>query len=81
MPTTIDTYWDKFLNGDKFAFEQIYRSLVPQLYEYGMRHYKDETLVRDAIQDVFVKFWESRAKLKNITSPKHYLLVAMKKRP
>ncbi|WP_437921839.1 RNA polymerase sigma factor [Sphingobacterium sp. LRF_L2] len=78
MSNTVNTYWDSFLAGDKFAFEQIYRLLLPNLYEYGMRRVADETLVKDAIQDVFIKLWEGREKLREIASPKHYLLVALK---
>jgi len=78
MPNTIDAYWVDFLAGERSAFEQIYRNLLPHLYEYGMRRTADETLVKDAIQDIFVKLWEGREKLKTVSSPKHYLLVALK---
>jgi len=78
MNNSIDLYWNDFIEGDREAFEQIYRVLLPSLYEYGMRRVKDEDYVRDSIQDIFVKFWESRSKLKTISNPKHYLLVALK---
>ncbi|MCW8313794.1 RNA polymerase sigma factor [Sphingobacterium thalpophilum] len=78
MNNSIDLYWNDFIEGDREAFEQIYRVLLPSLYEYGMRRVKDEDYVRDSIQDIFVKFWESRGKLKTISNPKHYLLVALK---
>ncbi|MEN5193529.1 RNA polymerase sigma factor [Sphingobacterium faecium] len=78
MKNTIDLYWHRFLEGDKNAFEQIYRILLPSLYEYGMRRVKDEDYVKDCIQDVFIKFWENRHKLRVISNPKHYLLVALK---
>lgn len=78
MNNTIDRYWNDFIDGDKQAFEQIYRALLPSLYEYGMRRVKDEDYVRDSIQDVFIKFWENRSKLRSISNPKHYLLVALK---
>ncbi|PRD52026.1 RNA polymerase sigma factor [Sphingobacterium gobiense] len=78
MSTTIEAQWNNFIAGDKSAYEQIYRSLLPHLYEYGMRRTADETLVKDVIQDLFVKLWESREKLSGIANPKHYLLVALK---
>lgn len=78
MKNTIDLYWDHFLEGDRNAFEKIYRILLPSLYEYGMRRVKDENYVKDCIQDVFIKFWENRNKLNKISNPKHYLLVALK---
>lgn len=78
MNNTIDLYWDKFIEGDQQAFEQIYRALLPSLYEYGMRRVKDEDYVRDSIQDIFIRFWENRNRLKAISNPKHYLLVALK---
>lgn len=78
MNILIDRYWNDFLEGDRQAFEQIYRMLLPSLYEYGMRRVKDEDYVKDSIQDVFIKFWENRSKLRSISNPKHYLLVALK---
>lgn len=78
MNKIIDRYWNDFIEGDKQAFEQIYRALLPNLYEYGMRRVNDEDYVRDSIQDVFIKFWENRSKLRSISNPKHYLLVALK---
>lgn len=78
MNKLIDRYWNDFLEGDRQAFEQIYRMLLPSLYEYGMRRVKDEDYVKDSIQDVFIKFWENRSKLRSISNPKHYLLVALK---
>lgn len=78
MNNIIDRYWNNFIEGDRQAFEQIYRALLPNLYEYGMRGVNDEDYVRDSIQDVFIKFWENRSKLRSISNPKHYLLVALK---
>ncbi|WP_293954351.1 MULTISPECIES: RNA polymerase sigma factor [unclassified Sphingobacterium] len=78
MNNTIDRYWNDFIVGDKHAFEQIYRALLPSLYEYGMRRVNDEDYVRDAIQDIFIKFWENRSRLQSISNPKHYLLIALK---
>jgi len=78
MNNIIDRYWNNFIEGDRQAFEQIYRALLPNLYEYGMRRVNDEDYVRDSIQDVFIKFWENRSKLRSISNPKHYLLVALK---
>lgn len=78
MNDIIDRYWNDFIGGDKQAFEQIYRALLPNLYEYGMRRVNDEDYVRDSIQDVFIKFWENRSKLRSISNPKHYLLVSLK---
>lgn len=78
MNNIIDRYWNDFIEGNKQAFEQIYRALLPNLYEYGMRRVNDEDYVRDSIQDVFIKFWENRSKLRSISNPKHYLLAALK---
>lgn len=78
MKNIIELYWNDFLEGDRIAFEQLYLILMPSLYEYGMRKVKDENYVKDSIQDIFIKFWENRNKLRTISNPKHYLLVSLK---
>lgn len=48
------------------------------LYHYASKFTRDDGLVRDCIQEVFISLWEKRATATAILSPRHYLLRAVK---
>lgn len=70
--------WHSFLDGDFQAFEKIYALHYRSLYEYGMRRSANEEMVKDCIQDIFVKLWSSRKNLSPTNNIKYYLFVALK---
>lgn len=70
--------WRKFLEGDKAAFSLLYESFSDSLFDYGLRFVKDEHLVKDCIQDLFVKLYENKANLSETNNPQAYLFRAMK---
>ena len=57
--------WAKFLNGDNEALSSLYKEFAHDLYSYGMKISKDENLVKDSIQDVFIQMINKR---KNLTA-------------
>ena len=76
----ISMIWKSFLNGDKEAFASVYNLYVNDLYRYGSKLCKDEYLLKDAIQEVFLDLYLKRNN--NKTSPenlKYYLLLALKR--
>jgi RNA polymerase sigma factor (sigma-70 family) len=70
--------WKAFLGGDKTSFETIYTRYHPHLYEYGMRKWGDEDLVRDALQDLFVRLWVNRQRIGPTDNIKFYLIAALR---
>jgi RNA polymerase sigma factor (sigma-70 family) len=70
--------WEKFLLGDDKAYEYFYRKYTDELFAYGMRFTLDRELVKDTVQDVFVKIYRHRSKLSKTTKVKSYLYMAMK---
>ena len=46
--------WELFREGNLIAFELIYKDYFDKLYNYGLQFIKDETLVEDVIQDLFI---------------------------
>lgn len=48
------------------------------LFHYASKFTRDEGLVRDCIQEVFISLWERRETASAILSPRHYLLRAVK---
>lgn len=84
MPTTIDTYtalsdnelWG-LLNGTdrRLALSVLYRRHYELLYNYCMKCCGDEDLVKDCIQDVFVKLHQGKVLATDVTV-RAYLLRA-----
>lgn len=72
--------WQAFKNGDVAAYAMIYRTHFFALYQYGQRMFNDPELIKDAIQDLFVKIWNNRENLQRTTSIKYYLFTALKRK-
>jgi len=70
--------WQSFKSGDKDSFQTIYFSHFNNLYEYGMRIVNDKELVKDGIHDLFIKLWNNKSNLSNITAIRSYLLVSLR---
>lgn len=47
-------------DGNDEAFEFLFNSYYPRLRGYATRFVKDDEMVRDIIQESFLKFWEKR---------------------
>lgn len=70
--------WKHFLAGNDEAFSFIYSELVDHLYVYGLRFTYNEELVRDCVQDLFVKLYIDRKKLNPVENVKVYLCASLK---
>jgi RNA polymerase sigma factor (sigma-70 family) len=72
--------WESFKLGNKEAFAYLYNLHVDPLFRYGTKLCKDEGLVKDSIQEVFLDLYLKREK--NKTNPenlKYYLILALKR--
>jgi len=56
-------WWITFLKGDDVALAHIYRAYAPKLFNYGRQFTPHDSLVQDAIQDVFFQLVDNRSKL------------------
>ncbi|WP_106832082.1 RNA polymerase sigma factor [Parabacteroides pacaensis] len=72
--------WNLFLSGDDEAYSSIYKMYAQDMYAYALHFTTDEELVKDCIQDVFVKIYQNRSGLSTIENGKLYLFVALKNR-
>ncbi|WBL44650.1 sigma-70 family RNA polymerase sigma factor [Algoriphagus halophytocola] len=77
---SIESLWSGLRSGDKSALEAIYRQFIHDLFSFGMSLHADETLVKDAIQDVFIDIWNYRSKLCQDANVKQYLFKALSNR-
>ncbi len=70
--------WNSFLSGDDAAYASIYKQHVQSLFLYGLVFTIDEDLVKDCIQDVFIRLYKNRSRLGKTDNIKLYLLTALK---
>jgi len=59
--------------GSPFAFELLFERYSQKLYRFSLSYLKSETEAEEIVQDVFLKLWENRNKLRNETSFQSYL--------
>jgi RNA polymerase sigma factor (sigma-70 family) len=70
--------WKNFKAGDLSAYSLIYRKYFFVLFSYGKKISSDRELIRDCIQDLFIKIWNNRENLSDTTSVKYYLFTSLK---
>jgi RNA polymerase sigma factor (sigma-70 family) len=62
------------------AFSAMMKKYYSSLYRYGRHFTKDDTIITDCIQDVFINIWQNRHKADTISFPRQYLLTSLKRR-
>jgi RNA polymerase sigma factor (sigma-70 family) len=70
-------WWNAFKEGDRQAFDNLFRRYYPVLFRYGIQITANREIVDDCIQDLFVELWQSSAATQ-IKSVKAYFLKALK---
>lgn len=53
--------------GNEEAFVYLFKNYFPRLRGYAVRFIEDEEIVRDIIQECFLKFWEKRDLLSSVS--------------
>ncbi|SDL49260.1 RNA polymerase sigma factor, sigma-70 family [Catalinimonas alkaloidigena] len=74
-----EAVWRAFRQGDRAAFQQLYHRFANVLFNYGSKFTADRDLVRDAIQELFLRLWRDRTRLGDTTSVKYYLFKALRR--
>jgi RNA polymerase sigma factor (sigma-70 family) len=72
--------WKDFKNGDVNAYGLIYRKYFFVLFSYGKKINPDHELIKDCIQELFIKIWNNRENLSETTAIKYYLFTALKRK-
>lgn len=72
--------WNAFRSGDRKALDYIFSKYVKLLYAYGGKITKDQDLVEDCIQDLFVELWQRRSSLSEVVNIKYYLIKSLRRR-
>jgi RNA polymerase sigma-70 factor (ECF subfamily) len=55
----------RLAKDDKKALDELYNIYYPRLYAFAKKFLKVEDQINDIIQDVFIKLWENRNKIKS----------------
>lgn len=75
---TDEIIWNLCLKGDRKAFEILYRRYYPILYNYGKIYSKDADLIKNCLQNFFVKLMTNHSGLSQTASVRFYLLKAFR---
>lgn len=65
---------NRMVGGDRNAFNQVFRRFYTPMLHFCCRFVVDEDEAAEIVQDLFVKLWTGRDKLKINTSLESYLL-------
>ena len=67
-----------FVQGDISAFSKLYNMHVKLLYNYGCKLTTDIELLKDCIQEVFIKIYNKRTELDTVSNFKSYIIISLK---
>lgn len=70
--------WQDFLQHGEKAFSALYEAFFDRLYIYGCNIVHDETYVKDAIQEIFLKLLQRDRETLDIQNISSYLFVALR---
>lgn len=71
--------WKKIKAGDKDCFNSLFVGYYSELYYYLMKMVPDPDFIKDCIQEVFVRIWETRHTLAEVENVKAYLIVCLRR--
>jgi len=71
--------WRAFNKGNEAAFNYIYRAYAGLLYQYGTQFSKDEYVLQECIQNIFIGLRRRRGYLSDIQSIKAYLFKSLQR--
>ncbi|PWD98869.1 RNA polymerase sigma factor [Marinilabilia rubra] len=71
--TQVHAHVKKLKGGSMEAFNQLFEAYSHRIYGFGLKYLKSEADAEELVQDVFLKLWRNRQKLKEEESFHSYL--------
>lgn len=71
--------WHNLKVGNKHCFNQLFRKYYSELYYYGIKIIFSPDFVKECIQEVFIRVWETRRSLAEVENVKSYLMVSVRR--
>lgn len=72
--------WKHFTGGNEKALEELIRLFGKPLALYGRKLVKDDALIQDCIQEVYIQLWQYRSGLRQITEIRPYLFTCLRRK-
>lgn len=72
--------WQNYKQGDRSAYETIYKEHADYLLHYGYKISSNGELVEDAVHDLFVELWKNRATIGQTDNIRAYLTVSLRRK-
>lgn len=72
--------WEQMQGGDEHALAETFTYYYSGLYRYGIKIFNLPDLVKDSIQDLFLKVWEKRGTLGEVQNPEAYLVASFRRK-
>ena len=72
--------WKQLKEGSKSALERIYSTYISSLLKYGRKFSRNDQVIEDCIQDLFIELWKNREGLGMTDSIQRYLLVSLRRK-
>ncbi len=69
-------YFEQLSKGDESAFKHIFNTFYKDLVIFIKQYVKDLQIAENLVQDVFLKIWSNRERIKITSSVKSYLFTA-----
>lgn len=74
------TLWRAFKSGNEKALITIFNKFTTPMYNYGCKIAREQELVKDMIQDLFIELWTKRSNLGDTDSIKSYLFKSLRRK-
>lgn len=71
--------WDRLRTGNESALIFIYHKYFNILFRYGSQFTRDKSMIKDAIQEIFITLIQKQNKISPTTSVKFYLFKSLKR--
>lgn len=71
--------WLNFQTGDEKAYAYLFHTYFKKLYQHGFGIHPDPSLVKDCIQELFIKIWRTKENLGHPVSIRNYLFESLKR--
>lgn len=78
-PGSEPQHWERFCKGDRAAFDTIYHTYFPQLFQYCIRFTTDRAFIQDTLQDFFFQLFTKPPRHTAVQHLKSYLLVSVRR--
>ncbi|BAV07864.1 RNA polymerase sigma factor, sigma-70 family [Filimonas lacunae] len=78
-PEDENRLWSRFCKGERDAFDTLYATYFPVLFQYCIRFTSDRSLIKDVLQDFFITLFLKPPKSSAVKQVKSYLLVSVRR--